>query len=394
MTIAIVIGFAVAFGAPLPGSKASAACSPATTYGSDLMSITVPTTTTYRVWTRIMAPDTSNNTFDLEVDGGNCITVGGGSIPANTWTWVDYQNGNTSTKIDLSLTSGAHSFNLIGIQPSVAVDRVVLTSDTSCIPTGTGDNCANPPDTTAPSVSLTAPTNGATVSGSSVNISATASDDVGVSKVEFYINSSLVATDMTSTYGITWDSTGVANGSYTLTAKAYDAANNVTTSSTVTVTVSNAVADVTKPTVSVTAPITATTVNGNVTFSATAADNVGVARVEFSVDGTLKNTDSAAPFTTTIDTTTLTNASHTFTATAYDAAGNSQPASVTVTVNNTVPPGSGDVNSDGHVTIQDLAIMVNNYGKLSGATLAQGDVNSDGKINIQDLAILIAHYGQ
>lgn len=377
-----------------PPIRASAACSPATTYGSDMLTLSVPAAATYRVWVRMMAPDTTNNTFDLEVDGGNCITVGGGSISANTWTWVDYQNGNTSSTIDLSLSSGAHNFNLIGIQPSVAIDRVVLTSDTSCVPTGTGDNCANPADTTPPTVSLTAPANNATVSGASVAINATASDNATVSKVEFYINGSLVATDFTSSYGITWDSTGVANGSYILTAKAYDSSNNATTSTAVNVTVNNVVPDTTKPTVNVTAPVNGSTVSGTVTFSATASDNVSVARVDFSVDGVVKNSDATSPYTTIIDTTTLTNAAHTFTATAYDGAGNSQATSVTVTVNNTVAPVSGDVNGDNHVTIQDLAVLIANYGKAGGATKSQGDVNGDGKVNVQDLAVLIAHYGQ
>ena len=94
------------------------------------------------------------------------------------------------------------------------------------------------PDTTAPSVSLTAPAAGATVSGS-VTVSATASDNVGVFGVQFLLNgSALGAEDTTAPYQITWDTTTVPNASYTLSARARDAAGNITTVNR-TVTVSN-----------------------------------------------------------------------------------------------------------------------------------------------------------
>jgi hypothetical protein len=62
---------------------------------------------------------------------------------------------------------------------------------------------------------------------------------VGVSKVEFYAGGSLIGTDTTSPYSVSWNTAGVANGGYSLTTKAYDAAGNVGTSSAVSITVSN-----------------------------------------------------------------------------------------------------------------------------------------------------------
>lgn len=94
-------------------------------------------------------------------------------------------------------------------------------------------------DTTPPITSVTAPDAGSTVSGV-VTISASASDDVGVTKVEFYVDGALSSTDTTSPYGASWTTTAVANGSHALTAKAYDAAGNVGTSAAVIVTVDNA----------------------------------------------------------------------------------------------------------------------------------------------------------
>lgn len=96
------------------------------------------------------------------------------------------------------------------------------------------------PDTTPPSVSLSAPANGTTVSGSTVTISATASDNVGVSYVQFLLNGqNLGVADTAAPYSVNWNTTQVANGTYTLTAVARDAAGNQTTAAAVTVTVSN-----------------------------------------------------------------------------------------------------------------------------------------------------------
>ena len=96
-------------------------------------------------------------------------------------------------------------------------------------------------DTTPPTVSVTSPAGGATVSGT-VTINAKASDNVGVTKVEFYIDGTLLSTDTTSPYSASWNTTTAANGSHTIAAKAYDAANNVGTSANVSVTVSNSTA--------------------------------------------------------------------------------------------------------------------------------------------------------
>ncbi len=96
-------------------------------------------------------------------------------------------------------------------------------------------------DTTPPTTSITAPANNATVSGTTT-ISASASDNVGVVKVEIYIDSVLAATLTTSPYNFSWNTTTVANGTHTIFSKAYDAANNVGTSGTITVTVANTTA--------------------------------------------------------------------------------------------------------------------------------------------------------
>lgn len=93
-------------------------------------------------------------------------------------------------------------------------------------------------DTQAPTTSITAPTNGATVSGI-VNVTANASDNVGVTRVEFWLDGVIKSTDTTSPYAWSWDTATSANGAHSIVSKAYDAANNVGTSATINVTVSN-----------------------------------------------------------------------------------------------------------------------------------------------------------
>ena len=94
-------------------------------------------------------------------------------------------------------------------------------------------------DTQAPTVAITAPAGGTTVSGI-VTITATASDDQAIAGVRFRVDGANVgAEDTTSPYSFSWDSRTVPNGTHVLTAVARDTGNNLATSSSVTVTVSN-----------------------------------------------------------------------------------------------------------------------------------------------------------
>lgn len=93
-------------------------------------------------------------------------------------------------------------------------------------------------DTTPPMAALMAPSNGSTVTGTTT-ITAGASDDVGVSRVEFWVDGALKGSDTTAPYSYAWNTSATANGSRTLRVKAYDAAGNVGTSTGLTVTVNN-----------------------------------------------------------------------------------------------------------------------------------------------------------
>jgi hypothetical protein len=60
-----------------------------------------------------------------------------------------------------------------------------------------------------------------------VTLSATASDNVGVTRVDFFVNGSLLSSATSSPYTTSWKVPGRANGTYKLQAKASDAAGNV-----------------------------------------------------------------------------------------------------------------------------------------------------------------------
>ncbi|MFM9880060.1 MAG: CehA/McbA family metallohydrolase [Burkholderiaceae bacterium] len=90
-------------------------------------------------------------------------------------------------------------------------------------------------DTTPPSAS-------ATESGGfgNITLSATASDNIGVTRVDFLIDNVVKGSDTTAPYSVTFDSTQLTNGNHTLVARAYDAAGNSGASSAVNFSINNA----------------------------------------------------------------------------------------------------------------------------------------------------------
>jgi len=94
------------------------------------------------------------------------------------------------------------------------------------------------PDTTPPSAWITAPEYGATVSGN-INLSADASDDLGVARVDFHVDDVLRGSDAAAPYSVVFNTSTVANGWHYVTATAYDASGNWGTSDAVWIYVSN-----------------------------------------------------------------------------------------------------------------------------------------------------------
>jgi len=127
------------------------------------------------------------------------------------------------------------------ILTAVARDLLGIQYTSNAVTVTVANNAPPPPpvDTTPPTVSITSPASGATVSGT-VSVAADAADNVGVVGVQFFGDGAALAPEVTTPpYAISVDTTGSSNGQHTLTAVARDAAGNRTTSAPVTVTVAN-----------------------------------------------------------------------------------------------------------------------------------------------------------
>jgi hypothetical protein len=315
-----------------------------------------------------------------------------------------------------------------------------------------------PSDTTPPTVSLTAPTAGSTVSGASVTLSATAADNVAVSGVQFKVDGNNVGSeDTASPFSIAWDSRTATNGSHTITAVARDAAGNSTTSSSVSVTTNNATSCSTSSSSwannSFASQNVSFTFDFDATPSATNIDSVTglssaaagaftdlAAAVRFNNTGTIDARNGGAyaadtalsyvagtsyHFTLTVNVT-----NHTYTVVVTPAGGSAttvatnyafrtEQASVAslanwatnsttgtqTTCGVTVAavaagPKAGDINGDNSVNITDLSLLLSSYGQSTTQCVTNNafkcDLSSpaDNTVNIFDLSILLSNYGK
>jgi glucose/arabinose dehydrogenase len=197
---------------------------------------------------------------------------------------------------------------------------------------------------------------------------AAASDDVGVHHYNVHRGTTAgftptAANRIAQPTGTGYTDAGLAAGTYHYVVTAADAAGNVGPPSSEAS--ATATADTTPPTVSITAPTAGATVSGSVTVSATATDNVGVADVQFLVDGTAIADDTSAPYSIAWDSRGVPNGAHDITAIARDAAGNPRTSeAVRMTVDNAAtPPPTG---------------LVAAYGFDEGAGTSAGDRSGTG----------------
>ncbi len=156
--------------------------------GSASYNFTIGTAGNYTVWTRMLAANSNSDSFWLKMDNQPAVKVGDGNIAYNSYGWLNHINGDLSQKISFNLTVGTHTLQFVGRESGARIDRILVTNDLAYFPTGkdgSGDQPA--PDTQVPAVSVTSPTNATTVFNQ-VSFAATATDNVSVTKVEFYID--------------------------------------------------------------------------------------------------------------------------------------------------------------------------------------------------------------
>jgi peptidoglycan/xylan/chitin deacetylase (PgdA/CDA1 family) len=196
-----------------------------------------------------------------------------------------------------------------------------------------------PLDTTAPTVSLTSPADGASVSGT-IGLTADAADNDKVIQVLFYVNGIQVGATNTAPFQTSWDSTTIPDGSVNVVAKAMDASGNQTSSTPLTVTVNNNAQDSTPPT-------TTTSCNGlacstswykkavSLTLAATdPSPGSGVANIVYTTDGTDPTGSNGTVYTGAFTLAATTTVKYR----AYDVAGNAETVRSIVLSIDTVPP--------------------------------------------------------
>jgi thermitase len=137
----------------------------------------------------------------LKIDG---VAVGGSNTSSYMFSW------NT-----LSASNGAH------VLTASAQDAAGNTSSTSV-----SVSVYNLSDTSPPTVYVTSPAAGTTAAGN-VTVLVDAVDNVAVTKVELYVDGSLVASSTSSPFSTKWNTRKVKAGAHTLVCKAYDSVRNV-----------------------------------------------------------------------------------------------------------------------------------------------------------------------
>jgi thermitase len=183
-------------------------------------------------------------------------------------------------------------------------------------------------DTTAPIVSISAPSSGAVVS-SVVTVRVSATDNAAVSSVSLAVDGKALAMTTATPYDFLWNTATISNGSHVLTATATDTAGNSSYMQ-ISVMVSNSTPppDTIAPTVIITAPTDGERVSGNISVLVDVSDNVRVVRNELYVDGVLASSSTSAPFTTKWNTRKAKPGQHNLLCKAYDAAGNVSTSAV------------------------------------------------------------------
>lgn len=330
--------------------------------------------------TDLAAPDTtaptaptglttsSNATADSVPLRWNASTDTGGSGLAGYQIFRCTGTGCTMPATPLA-TSATATYVDLSVQPTTVYGYMVKAYDAagnlsaaSNTFTVTTPAATPPPDTTSPTVILTTPVTGNTLTGT-VNLVANAGDNVAISKVEFLLdNTTLLGTvpgaGNNVPYYISWDSTKASDGPHSITAKAYDTANpaNTKTSGAANITIGNTpvTGDAVSPTVSMISPIPNAIIGGWWNYiQAIATDNVRMDRVDFYLNtvqafnpttktgliGTATSTSSIylIRWDPSYDPTNLREGNYTIIARAIDGAGNATQASVPIKIDSTPP---------------------------------------------------------
>ncbi|MFH1006038.1 MAG: Ig-like domain-containing protein, partial [Candidatus Latescibacterota bacterium] len=178
-------------------------------------------------------PTTLNFGTDLSSLGFNIINDGDGTL---IWSisedvaWMDLSgySGTTGRETDGITVVVSRE----GLDPGTYSEHISVASDADTVGIAVTMIVLELADTEKPTVQITAPSGG-TILGGAVQVQATASDNVGVTRVTLYVDGAELSTDTASPYAWTWDTSTFSNGAHTLTASVWDAEENKGTSAAV-----------------------------------------------------------------------------------------------------------------------------------------------------------------
>ncbi len=290
----------------------------------------------------LTAKDTNSRTttqaFTLTVTAGAPVFTSSASTSftaSNAGTFTVTANGDTPITFTESgaLPSGvtlASSGTLSGTPSATSAGTYALTLTATDAHSDTSTQSFTLTVAPAPTTAIAVPVSGAAERGT-VTLDASATASNGISKVQYEItggtyNKSVIGTASATIYGwgLSWNTTTVPDGSYTLQSVVTDTLGNTGSSVGTPIVVDN-----TPPTTAVVVPVTGTTEKGTVTLDASATDNISVSKVQYVITGGSYNQTVIGTATATIygwglswNTTTVPNATYTLQSLATDDAGN------------------------------------------------------------------------
>ncbi|MCX6612388.1 MAG: S8 family serine peptidase [Acidobacteria bacterium] len=189
----------------------------------------------------LSAPGCVFTTFNGNTYGSACGTSFSSPVVAGVAALLLATNPNlTPAQVVAILQSSSDDLGSIGLDPIFGYGRVNAnkalamafnppsTNSGSPAPTPT----PVPTDTQAPVIRILSPAAGTFVS-SNLSVTFSATDNVGVTKVQLLVNGNVVGTSSTAPFTIRWNTTKITRGSYTLQGKATDAKGNVGLSTTI-----------------------------------------------------------------------------------------------------------------------------------------------------------------
>lgn len=338
---------------------------------------------------------TTSNTFETDADSQFTLPY---NMQTSLTDWVELDTQN------LGGGTGSATFHWPGLEAGKDYEWYAVVSD-GITPVSTSARRFTTAANAAPVVTLDTPANNATFNApATINLTATATDDGSIARVEFFQGNTKLGEDTSAPYEFTW--TGAGTGNYALSAVAVDDSDATALSNIVNISVVNP--NNVPPTVAITSPADGAsfTAPADITINATAADTDGtISKVEFYQGATLLGEDTSAPYSFAWN--NVGPGSYALTAKAYD---NDSGTTISSTVNVTVvlPTGapfvtgyaqnfdnmgtggtsapqhwsvknnSGGSNSTWTTSIAagDVAAMVNASGTLTATTTPSGTNNN------------------